>query len=164
MRLVLVRHAPAEERAPAGSDDERRLTAHGRRCMRAAARGLKSLIPDVSLIATSPLVRARQTAEILAVLYGARDPVSLPAISPGSSPRAILAWLRKQSPDAILIAVGHEPDLGIFASWMLSGCQESFLPFKKGAACLLEFAREPAPATGTLTWLLTPAVLRQIGI
>ncbi len=163
MKLVLVRHAPAEERAPAGSDEERRLTAHGRRGMRAAAKGLKSLIPDVRLIATSPLVRARQTAEILARLYGTGDAVSVPAMSPDSSPRAILAWLRQQPPDANLIAVGHEPDLGIFASWMLSGWQESFLPFKKGAACLLEFAKRPAPGTGTLVWLLTPKVLRQLG-
>ncbi len=131
--------------------------------MRAAAKGLKALMPDVRLIATSPMVRARQTAEIVVAQYGALESVILPALSSGNPPSSVLSWLRRQAPDATLAVVGHEPDLGILASWLLARRRQSFLPFKKGAACLIEFAETPAPGTGTLIWLLTPAVLRQLG-
>ncbi len=163
MRLILIRHAPAEERTSARRDYERRLTVQGRRRMHVAARALKALVPDVSFVAASPMVRARQTAEIVARQYDAAEVLSLPALSPGSNPRAMLAWLKQQSPDATVVAVGHEPGLGIMASWLLAKRRKSFLLFKKGAACMIEVAGEPATGAGRLVWLLTPAVLRQIG-
>ncbi|MHB8256684.1 MAG: phosphohistidine phosphatase SixA [Acidiferrobacterales bacterium] len=163
MRLILIRHAPAEERTGTRRDCERRLTVQGRRRMHMAARGLKALVPDVSLVAASPMVRARQTAEIVARQYDAAEVISLPALSPGSNPRAMLAWLKQQSPAATVVAVGHEPDLGVMASRLLAKRGKSFLLFKKGAACLIEVAGEPVTGAGRLVWLLTPAVLRQIG-
>jgi phosphohistidine phosphatase len=70
MKLLIIRHAVAEERdawANTGkSDDERPLTTEGRGKMARNARGLREGVPSVDLVATSPLVRARQTAEIVA--------------------------------------------------------------------------------------------------
>jgi phosphohistidine phosphatase len=180
MQLVLIRHARAEERMLFKRDRTRALTQDGQRRMRKAVRGLHALLPGLTLIATSPLLRARQTAEIVAAGYAGIDTVSLPALSPGVAPRAVLAWLRAQPADAMLALVGHEPDLGLLAGWLLSGdrhgwrkCgkrrssfsakQTGFVQFKKGAAALIEFADAPAAGKGTLAWLLTAAQLAEIG-
>ena len=73
MRLLIVRHAIAEDRvafaATGKDDDERPLTEEGRSRMEQGARGLRQLVPALDLVATSPLVRAVQTAEILAGAY-----------------------------------------------------------------------------------------------
>ena len=159
MQLVLIRHARAEERALLKRDRTRALTVDGRRRMRKAARGLHTLLPGLSQIATSPLTRARQTAAIVAE---ARDDVNitlLSALTPGESPRTVLAWLRSQPVDATLALVGHEPDLGRLAGWLLSGKPSGFVQFKKGAAALLEFPGAPGAGKGTLVWLLTSAQL-----
>jgi len=131
--------------------------------MRKAAHGLHTLLPGLTQIATSPLLRARQTAEIVAADYTDVEVVNLPALSPGTAPRAVLDWLRTQPPEALLALVGHEPDLGQLASWLLAGKPSGFVQFKKGAAALIEFAGAPAAGKGTLTWLLTAAQLAEIG-
>lgn len=162
MQLVLIRHARAEERMLFKRDRTRALTQDGQRHMRKAARGLHALLPGLTQIATSPLLRARQTAEIVAAGYAGIDTVSLPALSPGAAPRAVLAWLRAQPAEATLALVGHEPDLGLLAGWLLSGKQTGFVQFKKGAAALIEFADAPAAGQGTLAWLLTAAQLAEL--
>lgn len=162
MQLLLIRHARAEERALFMRDRARALTPDGRRRMRKAARGLRTLIPALTRIASSPLRRARQTADIVAAAYALTDVVSLPALSPGTPPRALLAWLRTQPPDATLVLVGHEPDLGHLASWLLAGKTQGFVQFKKGAAALIEFAGPAAAGRGSLHWLLTAAHLAQL--
>ena len=161
MQLVLIRHARAEERKLFKRDHTRALTSDGRRRMRKAARGLHAILPGLTQIATSPLLRARQTAEIVAAVYTGSDTVSLPALSPGTAPRAVLAWLRTQPQDALLALVGHEPDLGRLASWLLTGRSTGFVQFKKGAAALIEFAGVPAVGKGTLAWLLTATQLAE---
>jgi len=162
MQLVLIRHARAEERTLFKRDRTRALTDDGRRRMRKSARGLRMLLPGLTQIATSPLLRARQTAEIVAAVYTGIDTVSLPALSPGAAPRAVLAWLRAQPADATLALVGHEPDLGLLAGWLLTGKRSGFVQFKKGAAALIEFAGAPAAGKGTLAWLLTAAQLAEL--
>lgn len=163
MQLVLIRHARAEERALFKRDRTRALTADGRRRMRKAARGLHELVPGMTRIATSPLRRARQTAEIVAKVCNSSETMPLAALAPGGTVRAVLAWLRAQPADATLALVGHEPDLGLLAGWLLSGKQTGFVQFKKGAAALIAFAGAPAAGKGTLAWLLTAAQLSEIG-
>jgi phosphohistidine phosphatase len=162
MQIVFIRHARAEERALFKRDRTRALTQDGQRRMRKAARGLHALLPGLTQVVTSPLTRARQTAEIVAAVYDSVEVVTLPALSPGTAPRAILAWLRTQPNDAVLALVGHEPDLGLLASWLLVGRPAGFVQFKKGAAALIEFAAAPAAGKGTLAWLLTAAQLAEI--
>jgi phosphohistidine phosphatase len=162
MQLVLIRHARAEERALFKRDRTRALTVDGRRRMRKAARGLHELIPGISQIATSPLVRARQTAEIVATAANSPEVISLPALAPGGTVHAVLVWLRAQPAEATLALVGHEPDLGLLAGWLLSRRQTGFVQFKKGAAALIEFAGAPAAGKGTLAWLLTAAQLAEL--
>ncbi len=168
MQLVLIRHARAEERGLLKRDRTRALTVDGRRRMRKAARGLHELIPGISQIATSPLARARQTAEIVATVCHCPEVVPLPGLAPGGTGHAVLAWLRAQPADATLALVGHEPDLGQLAGWLLCGARRfskrtGFVQFKKGAAALIEFTGAPAAGNGKLAWLLTAAQLAEIG-
>lgn len=163
MKLILIRHARAEERALFRRDRTRALTEDGRRRMRKAARGLRALLPGVSRIATSPFLRARQTAEIVAAAYDGIEIAPLPALAPGEQTRALFAWLRAQPEDAMLALVGHEPDLGRLAGVLLCGKPSGFVKFKKGAAALIEFAATPAMGKGTLVWLLGAAQLADLG-
>ena len=165
MKLLLIRHAIAEEQedfARTGKDDRLRpLTDEGRKKMKQAARGLRTQVPEIDLLATSPLTRAAQTAAIVDSVYGGLDEVEIKELSPETTPEGFLRWLRKQKVETIA-AVGHEPSLSQILAWLLTGTERKLLAFRKGGACLLEFADEPAGGTGTLVWALTPAQLRRL--
>ena len=167
MRLLLIRHAIAEDReefAETGEDDGARpLTARGQKRMRAAARGLRRAAPKVDLLATSPLKRAAQTAAIVAAAYDGLKTVDVPQLAAGATVHALLKWLQERKGDATVALVGHEPQLGVFASWLLTGLQESFVEFKKGGACMLELKEQVRPGRATLMWFLRPGQLRKIG-
>jgi phosphohistidine phosphatase len=164
--ILLVRHAKAEARSSPGlgakKDARRPLTDAGRKRMRRAAKALRRLVPAVDVIASSPLIRARETAEILAGRYDDLAVVDLTPLSPGGSERALLGWLREQRQDAVVVLVGHEPDLGLLASWLLSGKRSAFAPLCKGAACLIRFAEAPVAGGGVLEWILTPKLLDKL--
>ena len=166
MRLLLIRHAIAEERedfARTGKDDRLRpLTDEGRKKMKQAARGLRSLVPEIDLLATSPLTRAAQTGAILDSVFGGIDVVEVDELSPETMPEQFLLWLRQQKGD-VIAAVGHEPSLSQILGWLLTGTDRRLFAFRKGGACLLEFGDdEPAAGTATLLWALTPAQLRTL--
>lgn len=167
MRLLIVRHAKAEERelhaATGAPDTERPLTEAGRKSARRIGRALKELLPRIDVLASSPLVRARDTAGLIAREYRKLPIAELPALAPGHPAKAVLAWLKEQPQDATVGVVGHEPDLGRLASWLLAGGERPFVAFKKGGACLLDFSERPSPGTGVLVWLLAPAHLRRLG-
>jgi phosphohistidine phosphatase len=129
--------------------------------MAKAATGLKRLLPEITILAASPLVRATETAQIMSEHYDDIEVTKLPLLSPGNEPEALLAWLREQRRDATVALVGHEPDLGIFASYLLTGRKESRLLLKKGASCLIDLPDPSGP--GRLEWLLQPGALRKLG-
>lgn len=162
--LLVIRHAIAEDRAEfAGADDaERPLTAEGRRKMRQAARALRSLVPELDLVATSPLRRARETADIVAEAYGGLLPRVTEALQPGSDGAALLTFLAAERGLEAAAVVGHEPTLGRQASFLLTGRQGSFLELKKGAAALLELESGWRAGAARLCWLLQPAQLRRL--
>ena len=166
MQVLLIRHAAAEdaeEFARAGGDDALRpLTKMGRWKMERIARGLHSVVPAIDVLACSTLVRARQTAEIVADAYGRLEPQTVSALAPGARPAAFLQWLRKQ--DAATVAVvGHDPHLPTVAALLATGHAEPWVPLKKGGACLLEIDGEPAPGAARLLWVMPPALLRRLG-
>ena len=165
MKVLIVRHAKAEQRAPLGllrkKDSERALTPGGRRDMARAAKGLKRLLPEINILAASPLARAKETAQILSECYDHIEVTELPLLSPGTKPAALLTWLREQQHDATVALVGHEPDLAILASYLLTGREESRLLLKKGACCLIDLPDRSA--AGKLEWLLQPGALRKLG-
>jgi len=166
MFVLLVRHAKAEARSLLGlgakKDARRSLTDAGRKRMRRAAKALHGLVPAVDVIASSPLIRAHETAEILAGRYDAMAVVDLLPLSPGGSEQELLDWLRDQRQDATVVLVGHEPDLGFLASWLLTGKKSAFTPLRKGSACLIRFDEAPAAGGGVLEWMLVPKLLDKL--
>jgi phosphohistidine phosphatase len=161
MELLLVRHAIALPRDPlAGDDALRPLTRRGRRRMRRAARGLRMLVPGVDLICSSPLVRARETAAILGLLYQDAERLESGALAPGAGAEAVVELLREHSEHDAVALVGHEPDLSELGSWLCAGVSRSVLELRKGAACLIAFESAPGAARGRLLWSLPPRVLR----
>jgi phosphohistidine phosphatase len=163
MQLLIIRHARAEERGLLRRDAGRRLTKDGRKEMRKAAKGLARLVDDLDILATSPLTRAHETADILADELDGPAPTELQLLAPRGSPGRLLAWVADQPADATVALIGHEPDLGCFAGYLLGGKASSFIELKKGAACLISFEREPKAGEGRLQWLLTPSQLRKLG-
>ncbi|HEX5758475.1 MAG TPA: histidine phosphatase family protein [Thermoanaerobaculia bacterium] len=166
MRLLAVRHAIAEERedfARTGRDDRLRpLTDEGRKKMRRAARGLRTLVPEIDLLATSPLTRAAQTGAILDAVYGDLKTVEIEELAPEAKPAELLAWLATRKDETIAV-VGHEPSLSSIVSWLLTGEERPILALRKGGTCLLELGEEPTAGGATLLWALTPAQLRALG-
>jgi phosphohistidine phosphatase len=167
MKLVLVRHAIAEDREEFQSsgepDEQRPLTGEGRKKMKRAANGLRELVSRVDILATSPLTRAQQTAEILAKRYDDASLTVVDALDPLQPYESFLDWLRRLDDIDTVCAVGHEPHLSGLASWLMTGNEKPFLEFKKGGACLLEFDGVIDKGTAQLRWLLTPAQLRGLG-
>lgn len=167
MRLLVIRHGIAGDReafARSGRpDDERPLTPKGRRRMRRNARGLRTLVTSVDVLATSPLVRAAQTADLVADAYedeperAARD-----ELRPESPLDAVGAWLRAHPAGHTVAVVGHEPQLSRLVSWLLAGEDRSLVRLAKGGACLLSFDGAPGPRCATLEWLLQPRELRAL--
>jgi phosphohistidine phosphatase len=167
MELLVIRHGVAEERETfdaTGQDDSLRpLTKEGRWKMERVAKGLRRLLPSVSLIATSPFTRALQTAKIVADAYGNVELEHLDALMPDGKPRAFMAWLRQRESDDRVAVVGHEPHLGSLVSFMLTGeAVEGRIVFRKGGACLLEFDDRPRMGKARLIWSLPPSVLRRV--
>jgi phosphohistidine phosphatase len=172
MRLLVIRHAIAEEDAGAGKDDSaRQLTKGGRIKMRAAAAGLVKLVESIDVLASSPLMRAVETAKIVAEVYakkgagenaGTLKVAQVAALEPAKPVNALLHWLQGQQADATIAIVGHEPHLGTVISWLLSGEQRSFVKPRKGSACLLEFERDVKAGSATLQWMLKPSQLRKL--
>jgi phosphohistidine phosphatase len=165
MQLVVIRHAIAMEReefAPTGRDDSLRpLTDKGREKMKRAAAGLRELVPEISVLAASPFTRAQQTARIVAAEYGSLRVVTTSTLEPDSELDAFTDWLRTRRGDTIAV-VGHEPHLGLLVTWLMTGLEESRVPLKKGAACLLEFPSRAEERTARLHWALTASQLGRL--
>jgi phosphohistidine phosphatase len=164
--LLVIRHAVAENRerfAATGQPDALRpLTPRGVRKMERAVRGLARVAPRVSALASSPFVRAVETARIVAGALDLDGFEELRALVPGARPGSLLGWLRAWPRDHVAAVVGHEPHLGKLIAFLLDGDERAFAELRKGGACLIGFEGAPAPAAGELRWLLTPSQLRAI--
>jgi phosphohistidine phosphatase len=114
------------------------------------------------VLGTSKLVRAVETAALIAKGYDIKSSLELPFLAPGGKQAELLAWLKKQNPAHTIAFIGHEPDLGRTASWLLSGMRASFMPMKKGGACLLQFDRAIESGAARLLWSIPPKQLRKL--
>ncbi len=160
--LYLIRHAIAAERGDAWPDDTKRpLTDEGIDRMRKAVRGLARLDVAIDVVCTSPLVRARQTADIVAAALDPRPAlVTIEALAPGGSYAALMAEIEKHARRARLALVGHEPGLGELAGRLIGS--RHAIEFKKGAVCRIDLDQIPPAGPGSLRWFLTPRMLRAI--
>jgi phosphohistidine phosphatase len=161
LSLYLVRHGIAAERGEAyPNDDVRPLTPDGMTKFRQAVKGLARLGISVDIVLTSPLLRARQTAEILAKGLGIAKIVDVDALRPGARfDRLVRAVTDSSGPTAIAL-VGHEPEIGQSAGRFIG--KSGPLPFNKGAVCRIDFETWPMDQPGRLRWFLTQKILRKL--
>lgn len=159
MRVYVVRHAIAHERDRKRwpKDSLRPLTAAGKRKFRKAARGLARQLPDRVAILTSPWLRARETAGILAATHGGRC-IECPELAGNESTRAVFELLGLRSGSDQVI-IGHEPALSRFIAAAM-GAGNARIVMKKGGAACLAFSGRVTPGRGTLVWHLPPKMLR----
>ncbi len=123
--------------------------------MERAAKGLRRLEPAIDVLASSPLLRATQTAAIVSAAYDDLPVTTATAFEPDASLEAGLDWLARQPARATVAVVGHEPHLGTFATWLLTGIHESRTPLRKGGACAIEFSGRPHRGEGQLILVST---------
>ena len=162
MRLIIIRHAIAVERGtPDIADEDRPLTRKGERRFREVARGLARIEPRPDLLLTSPLPRARQTAEIAAQAWGKLKPKKADVLAGGSF--AEVAGLVDKLPrDSSVALVGHEPDVSELLAAILGSKDTAAFAFKKGGAAAVDVAG-PLGQGGALLWALPPRPLRRLG-
>ena len=160
--LYIVRHAIAAERGEEWPDDTKRpLTETGITRFKEAVEGLAWMDVDIDEIFTSPLVRARQTAELLAHGLGNKMSVkTLDALGPGHTPRQVMNDLSRSAKRHRIALVGHEPGLGELAAHVIGAPRP--LPFKKGGVCYIAIQGLTSRRPGELVWFLPPKVLRRL--
>lgn len=160
--LYLVRHGIAAERGKEWPDDSKRpLTHKGIARMREVAAGLKDLEVSFDLILTSPLVRARQTADLLHQGLGGSIPLEeTTLLGPGGRPADLIEFLRSKKKVDRIALVGHEPDLGQLAAFLIGA--RAPLVFKKGGICRIDFEKFPPVPPGHLVWFALPKMLRAL--
>ncbi len=164
MELFLLRHGLAVERGTPGFEDDavRPLTPKGEKQLRKTGAALRKMKLDFDLILSSPLIRAKQTAEIIAKELKLKKRLKYSdALKPGGDARKLVAELNHLKPalEKILL-VGHEPDLSGLISLFVTGSLDLQLDFKKGGLCKLELETLRAGKCATLVWLLTPKQMK----
>lgn len=140
MRVYLVRHATAED--PAGKDDaSRRLIDRGREEARRAGRALRALGAHVGVVFSSPLARARETAELLAAELSPCVPVrECERLACGATPEAFREVLAQAADAGEVVVVAHQPDLGRFVAELLALGPEAHVPFRPSSVYALEIS------------------------
>jgi phosphohistidine phosphatase len=137
------------------------LTPDGIARLRRRARGLDAIGVSFDQIVTSPLVRTRQTADVLSEELKGKPPiVSADALAPAGSSAAVMQELARHVRHARVALVGHEPNLGELAAQLIGARVP--LEFKKGGMCRIDFDVLPPKGTGQLRWFVTAKMLREI--
>src|SRR5262249_22177820 len=141
MNLFLLRHGLAAERGTGkyASDADRPLTGRGERKLECVAEAMLAMELGFDRIFSSPYVRARQTAELVATALRAQKLLEFcEVLTPGNSPRSVVEFLDslKPIPDRILL-VGHEPNLSELISLLVVGDSSLSVTMKKGGLCKL---------------------------
>ena len=159
LRVVVVRHGPAEVRNPIRwpDDDRRPLTPKGRTQTRRAAKGLARLVPPADRIATSAATRAVATAEMVQETLGDTPRMEQwEELAAGRLPGPIFERLRRSARSGQeIVLVGHDPTLAEFVGMALAGDGVPLVHLAKGGAACVEFPASVGPGSGRLVWLLT---------
>jgi phosphohistidine phosphatase len=155
MEIHFLRHGPAGPAAPGGGarDRERPLTPEGSLLVASVGQGLRRLGLRFDAIASSPLLRARQTADLIADALGERERVLVTdALSMGFSLGDLAELVKAHRTAERFLLVGHEPDLSCVAGELIGG---GCLRFRKASIARVDLD-EVSPGAGRLRWLLEP--------
>lgn len=156
MQLYLLRHGSAEDVSNSVTDADRALTPEGRRKLRHVLEAAAEAGVEPTLILTSPLKRAVQTAEIVQnVLKYKSELLRSNALVPGATVEQAWDEIRDHRDESSLMLVGHNPLFTELAAYLL-GSKEMQIDFKKGALLRVDLDNFPAHPNGLLRWYLTP--------
>lgn len=165
MNLYIVRHAIAVTRGTPSYDDDsqRPLTDAGRKKMKRIAKGLNALGVEFDVVLSSPYVRARDTAKILAKEFGMKNKIAFSdnLIPPGNFENLIKEIQEKYDVNNLAL-VGHEPMLSSLISWLTTGNTDMELTLKKGGVAFLIADNLYQDGRADLQWLLTPAQMVEL--
>jgi len=154
MELLLWRHAEAENGVP---DLGRKLTAKGEKQARRVAQWLNDRLPESARVVASPAVRAQQTARALIELSDRKLKI-LPQLAPGTGVEEFLRAVRWPDARATVVAVGHQPMLGLVASRLLAGTEQPWA-IKKGALWWLSSRPEEGDSEAALIAMVNPNLM-----
>lgn len=156
MELLVIRHAKAEAHGHPGGDGARALVGKGVDQSRRIGRFLKRLDRRPDVVLTSPLTRARQTAEIFCEAAEMPGPVTQAWLACGMDPETAIRELVAFSDFERVAIVGHEPDLSSFIEWLL-GCSGSSVEVKK--ACVSGLLVHPPAWHARLLYHIPPTMI-----
>ena len=155
MQVYLLRHGIAEEGGAVIDDADRELTQEGRRKLRQVLATVAEAGVELSLILSSPLTRAVQTAGLAGDVLKYKNAIlHTKALSPGSSVEQVWQELRVHRDENSVMLVGHNPLFSELAGYLL-GCRNIQVDFKKGAILRLDLEQFPPEPRGILRWYLT---------
>ncbi len=145
------------------ADEQRPLTPKGRRKVRIVAEAMSLLKLRFDAIITSPLVRARQTAQLVAEEFEyEKRIVECEHLATGDHQK-LIEWLKEEmSSKNKLLLVGHEPYLGELTGLLTAGNPSAGVAFKKAGLAFLEVPELRTGQCAVLRWLLTPKIMRKI--
>jgi phosphohistidine phosphatase len=164
MELYFLRHAIAAEPGSAKfrNDSERPLTPEGVEKFEKAAKGIRKAGLTFHRIVSSPYVRARQTAEIVAKEIGFEGKVAFSdAMTPEADFRALAKLVAEFGDAEDVLLVGHQPSIGRFVSQLIAARPDASIDFKKGALCRVELLQKD-PAVGVLKGFFSPKFLQKL--
>ena len=156
MEIYILRHGIAEE-AKAGMDDAARaLVPEGKKKLQAVLRTAAAAGVAPSLILTSPLRRAVETAQIAAEVLGYKgEIIQEDALRLGKSPQDVWDELRTHRSEPQVLLAGHEPQFGYLAAYLL-GAPSVQVDVKKGSIIRIDVDQFGPHPKGVLRWYLTP--------
>lgn len=163
MNLYILRHAIAVERGTRRykDDSQRPLTGKGAKKMHSIAQGMLKLNLSFSVILSSPFIRAKQTAGIVADVFHAKKKLKYtPHLGVGGDLKKLILFINGQDfSDSDIMLVGHEPYLSCLISMLIAGTGNVSIPMKKGGLCKLNANELRFGKCANLEWLLVPSQL-----
>jgi phosphohistidine phosphatase len=114
------------------------------------------------VLAHSPLLRARETAELIARACGEPPLVECSSLDYRYPPEAVADWLAQYPADYLVVVVGHEPQLGLLAGLLTADEPRPLIAFRKGGVAMIEFPDRVEAGMGVLHWVLTAGQLRSL--
>ncbi|MCC6549684.1 MAG: histidine phosphatase family protein [Ignavibacteriaceae bacterium] len=153
MNVYLIRHGEAESGGFSVTDFDRRLTPHGKKLVKKAAEYWKKIIPVPELIVSSPLLRAKETAEIVHSVFAVKAPISFDRLLAGNTDTdSVCEMINIFGVNSIML-FGHEPDMSHHLSMMTSGGHLN-AEFKKAMIARISFASRAVRGKGVLEYLI----------
>ncbi len=162
--LYVLRHGEAGKRLAAGSNDyERALTVAGANEVEKIADAMAKLGVKPGLVSTSPLARARQTADIVAKRLKIKNRLQdWDELKPEGSRIKLYERLARMKPEASVMVVGHEPYLSSLVSELVFDGQRGRIIMKKAGLARVTVASFRPKPRGELRWLLTPKLMKRM--